>query len=84
MCACDPVVRSISVRGSCAEWLPLVEDSLRSHGFLSVAVDLPSLRLTAAYSGGSVSVALSPSVNGQEALISVSVVPYFVGGGLPC
>lgn len=80
----DPVVRSVSVRGSCAEWLPVVEDSLRSNGFSHVAADLSSQRLTAAYSGGSVSVALSPSADGQEALISVSVVPCFVGGGLPC
>lgn len=80
MYACDPVVRSVSVRGTCSEWLPVVEESLRSHGFSRVAVDLPSQRLTAAYSGGSVAVALSPSADGLEARISVSVVPYLVGG----
>lgn len=84
MRSCNPVVRSVLVRGSCAEWFPLVEDSLRSNGFLSVAADLPSLRLSAAYSGGSVDVSLSPSDGGQEALISVSVMPCLVGGALPC
>ena len=81
---CDPVVRSVSVRGSCRDWLSFVVDSLRRHGFFDVAVDMPSLRLTAAYDGGSASVALSPSADGLEALISVSVVPCGVGGELPC
>ena len=82
MCACGSVVRSVSVRGSCAEWLPAVRDSLRSAGFLSVAVDSPSQRLTAAYSGGSASVALCPSADGLETLISVSVLFHSPGGGL--
>ena len=81
MCVSDPVVRSVTVRGSCEEWLPVVADSLRSNGFLAVALDLPSQRLTAAYSGGSVTVALSPSADGQEALVAVSVVPCADGGG---
>ena len=54
MFASDPIVRLVSVCGSCAEWLPIVEDSLRSHGFSHVVVDLPSQRLSATYSGGSV------------------------------
>lgn len=80
MRVCEPVVRSVSVRGSCAEWLPVIADSLRSNGFYDVAADLPSLRLTAAYSGGSALVSLCPSADGLEALISVSVVPYRIGG----
>ena len=84
MCACDPVVRSVLVYGSCEEWISVVADSLRTNGFYDVVVDMPSQRLTAAYFGGSASVTLSPSDDGLEALILVSVVPYSVGGGLPC
>ena len=84
MSAVEPVVRSVLVRGSCAEWFPLVEDTLVSNGFRLIAADLPSLRLTAAFSGGSVSVTLSAYKGGQDALISVSVLPFFVGGDLPC
>lgn len=78
------VVRSVLVSGSCNDWLPVVADSLRSNGFYDVVVDMPSQRLTAAYFGGSAFVTLSPSDDGLEALILVSVVPYSVGGDLPC
>ena len=78
------VVRSVLVSGSCREWIPVVADSLHSNGFYDVSVDVPSQRLTAAYSGGSVLIALHPSADGLETLISVSVVPYLAGGGLPC
>ena len=73
MCAVAPVVRSVRVSGTCAEWLPVVEESMRSHGFSSVSADLPSLRLTGAFSGGSACVSLSPSEDGSGAIISVSV-----------
>lgn len=78
------VVRSVRVGGSCGEWVPVVTDSLRSNGFYDVSVDMPSLRLSGAYPGGSVSVALCPSDDGLESLISVSVVPYSRGGVAPC
>lgn len=83
MSACDPVVRRVSVRGSCAEWFPAVEESLRSHGFFRVAADLPSKRLTAAYAGGSLSITLSPSSDGLDAIISVFVFPLMRGCRLP-
>ena len=83
MGACDPVVRSVSVRGPCSEWFPVVVDSLRANGFFDVSADFPSLRLSAAYSGGFALVALSPSVGGLESLITVSVVSCF-GGDLSC
>lgn len=72
MSFCDPVVRSVRVGGSCRDWFPVVMDSLRSHGFTNVSGDLPSLRLSGAYSGGFLTVALAPSDVSGEVLISVS------------
>lgn len=84
MCTCNPVVRSVLVRGSCADWFPVVMDSLAAHGFSAIVADLPSLRLSAAFSGGVVNVSLSPSSGGQEALISVSAESNLSGGVVPC
>lgn len=82
MCVSDPIVRSVSVRGSCAEWAPVVADSLRLQGFTHVVADLRSQRFTAAYPGGSMNVILHPSEDGLETLISVSVLSDSLGGVL--
>lgn len=39
MCVSESVSRSVRVRGSCADWLPLVRDCLSSRGFRNIAVD---------------------------------------------
>lgn len=82
MSFCGSVVRSIRVTGSCGEWFPVVLDSLRSSGCHDVSGDLPSMRLSGAYSGGCVTVALAPSDTDGEVLISVSAAPVSSGGGL--
>lgn len=81
MSLCEPVVRTCRVGGSCREWFPVVLGCLHAHGFSDVSADLPSLRLSGAYSGGFLTVAIAPSDDGSGAVISVSAAPC---GGVPC
>lgn len=83
MSFCGSVVRSIRVSGSCGAWFPVVLESMRSNGLRDVSGDLPSLRLSGAYSGGYVTVSLAPSDADGEVLISVVAAPVSSGGGLP-
>ena len=47
MCVSESVSRSVRVRGSCADWLPLVRDCLADRGFCGIAVDAASGSVTA-------------------------------------
>ena len=47
MCVSESVSRSVRVRGSCADWLPLVRDCLADRGFRGIAVDAASGSVTA-------------------------------------
>lgn len=83
MSFCGSVVRSIRVSGSCSAWFPVVLESMHYNGLHDVSGDLPSLRLSGAYSSGCVTVALAPSDTDGEVLISVTAAPVSSGGGLP-
>lgn len=79
MCVSESVSRSVQVRGSCAEWLPLVRDCLADRGFRGIAVDAASGSVTAD-SGvpgrvGGICVRLSPasSCGGTDVLVSATV-----------
>ena len=64
MCISESVSRSVRVRGSCAEWLPLVRDCLSSRGFRNIAVDAVTLAPSALCGGTDVSVVVSASLEG--------------------
>ena len=65
MCVSESVSRSVRVRGSCADWLPLVRDCLADRGFRGIAVDAASGSVTADSGvpgrGGGICVRLSPA-----------------------
>ena len=88
MCVSESVSRSVRVRGSCADWLPLVRDCLADRGFCGIAVDAASGSVTAD-SGvpgrrGGICVRLSPasSCGDPDVLVSATAslgADHFVG-----
>ena len=84
MCNSESVSRSVRVRGSCAEWLPLVRDCLSSRGFRNIAVDAGRRCLTADYGDppvcSGISVTLAPSALCGGTDVSVVVSASLEGG----
>ena len=77
MCVFESVSQSVRVRGSCADWLPLVRECLSSRGFRNIAVDAGRRCLAAERCGpGSledVCVRLSPASSCGETDVVVVV-----------
>ena len=78
MCVSESVSRSVRVRGSCADWLPLVRDCLADRGFRGIAVDAASGSVTADSGvpgrNGGICVRLSPaaSCGNTDVLVSAT------------
>ena len=69
--ASDPVVRSVRVSGSCSEWIPVVRDSLLSHGYV-VSSGSGSSHLEGSSGDAFVAVSLAPLDHETEISVSVS------------